>query len=68
MSGSPEIAPNGQDGTERKVAPESLLITVLLVLGLVSLLVGAFVNESIGTILLFLGATVIGWWYDRRKL
>ena len=60
-----EVGPSEARRTERRAPSELLLILVFFALGLVSLFGGVFVNEWMGTLLLFGGAIVVGWWYDR---
>ena len=60
-----ETSPSGTGSMQRTPPPEVLLLLVFSALGLVSLLTGVFMNEWVGMLLLFGGAIVVGWWYDR---
>ena len=54
----------GLNGAKYRVAPESLVLIAILVLGAASGLVGVILSEWGGTLLLFAGAAAIGRWYS----
>ena len=61
----PQTSPGaGLNGAKYRVAPESLVLIAFLVLGAASGLVGVILSEWGGTLLLFVGASAIGWWYS----
>ena len=60
----PTSSDTGLNGAKYRVAPESLVLIAILVLGTASGLVGVMLSEWGGTLLLFAGAAAIGRWYS----